>query len=373
MSDEDLPKPDQIEGAPHPSQTRQLFGQDAAEAQFLDAFNQGRLHHGWLMTGLMGVGKATLAWRIAKFLLATPEADEGGLFAEPAPAPSSLDISPEHPVSRRIAAGSESGLFVLRRAYDEKTKRLRQVITVDEVRRLKNFFALSAADGGRRVVIVDAADEMNVSAANALLKVLEEPPEKTYLLLISHQPSRLLPTIRSRCRELRMQPLADDALHRALTQAEIDLSGAQKGIVALAGGSVGEAVRLANLDGLKFYQAIVALLKTMPRYDRQMAIALADMTAGRGKEEQRALLFALIDLVLARVARAGAVLPVGTEAVAGEHAVFQTLCPDGGKARAWAQAAQEISQRNQHGLAVNLDPAALILDTVFKIQQTAEG
>lgn len=372
MSDEALPQPDRIEGAPHPSETARLFGQERAEQDFLNAYNQGRLHHGWLITGPRGIGKATLAWRIARFLLATPQNDGGGLFGESLPDPDTLDVPDDHPVVRRMQAGSEAGLFVLRRGYDEKTKRLRSVITVDEVRKLKGFFSLSSTEGGRRVVIVDAADEMNVSAANALLKLLEEPPEKSFLIQISHQPSRLLPTIRSRCRELRLSLLQEPDLQAALRQAGLDETPSS--LVALSGGSVGEAVRLANLEGVQLYQAILKVLDGMPRFDRQKAQALAEIATARGGEEKRALLFTLLDQILARIARAG-VLGVApeTEVAQGEGALFTRLCPDAAKARIWAEAAQEISDRNAHGLAVNLDPAALILDTVFRIQKTAEG
>ena len=150
------------------------------------------------------MGKATLAWRMARFLLATPD-DDGGMFA--APPPDSLDIPDSHPVAHRLAALTESRMFLLRRAPNEKRDKLQTVISVDEVRKMKSFFALSAADGGRRVAIIDSIDEMNTSAANALLKLLEEPPARVTILMISHQPAKLLPTIRSRCRELRLAPL----------------------------------------------------------------------------------------------------------------------------------------------------------------------
>ena len=201
---DDPQDPNCVPGAPHPRDTVRLIGQATAEAAFLDAFTSGRLHHAWLLTGPRGVGKATLAWRIARFLLATPDPDPDDMFG--VPAPTSLDVDPEHPVARRIAAGAEPGLKSVNRTENENTRRLRDQIVIDDIRALSGFFQLSAADGGRRVVIIDAADEMNPNAANALLKMLEEPPARTTLLLVCHQPSRLLPTIRSRCRTLRLRP-----------------------------------------------------------------------------------------------------------------------------------------------------------------------
>ena len=217
---EALPEPDRVEGAPHPRETAHLYGQAAAEAAFLDSYRRGRLHHGWLLTGPRGVGKATLAWKIARFLLATP-ADDGGMFAPPPP--ETLDIPEDHPVARRMRALGEPGLFLLRRGENDSGTGLSAEIRIDEVRKVKHFFQMSAADGGRRVVIIDAADEMNVQASNGVLKILEEPPPNATLLLISHQPSRLLPTIRSRCRELRLSPLGAEDMATALTLSLIHI------------------------------------------------------------------------------------------------------------------------------------------------------
>jgi len=374
MSDVQLPEPDRIEGAPHPRETPRLFGQTAAERDFLDVFNSDRLHHGWLITGPRGVGKATLAWRIARFLLATPPADAGGgLFGDALPPPESLDISPDHPVAHRLLALSEPGLFLLRRGPNEKGDKLAHEILVKEVRKLKNFFALSASDGGRRVVIVDAADEMNMNAANAILKLLEEPPARTTLLLISHQPSRLLPTIRSRCRELRLAPLSPEDMARALEQATGN-SHPTEALAALSGGSVGEALRMTNLGGLEMYAELVGLLDTLPRLDRQRALRLADAAATRGADTRLDLLIALFDILLSRLARTGAVgAPPSLQAAEGEAALLMRLAPTPAAGRAWAETAEVVGARMRHGRAVNLDPAALVLDTVFKISQTAAG
>ncbi|WP_299963496.1 DNA polymerase III subunit delta' [uncultured Roseobacter sp.] len=363
--------PDQIEGAPHPRDTGRIFGQDRAQQTFLDAYTSGRLHHAWLLSGPRGIGKATLAWTIARFLLSTPPAQDGGLFEAPPP-PQTLHIDPEHPVARRITAGAEPGLKVITRTPNPTTDRMRDQIVVDDIRALAGFFQLSATDGGRRVVIVDAADEMNPSAANALLKMLEEPPDRATLLLISHQPSRLLPTIRSRCRSLRLETLDSDDMASALAQAGITADQNTDALAELSGGSVGAALRLAHLGGLQTYADLVALADALPQFDRAAAIKLAEAAAARGAEDRRALLFELIDLLFARLARTGATgLAPGAEAAPNEAAILARLAPDAASARAWAQLSQETGARVRHGLAVNLDPAALVLDTVIKMSQTA--
>jgi DNA polymerase-3 subunit delta' len=370
MSEGDLPTPDQVEGAPHPRETPHLIGQAMAEQAFLDAFNSGRLHHGWLLTGPRGVGKATLAWRIARFLLATPPAGETGLFGE-APQPETLDIAPDHPVARRLLAGSDPGLYHITRSANDNG-RLRDTIVAEDVRKLNNFLHLSAADGGVRVVILDCADEMNTQAANALLKMLEEPPARTVLLLISHQPSGLLPTIRSRCRALRLHSLEPDDMARALAQAGIDASADTAALAELSSGSVGEAVRLVNLGGLQIYRELVAICSELPQLDRSRALKLAEASAQRGAGERLDLLLSLTDLLLARLARTGAMrAPAQIEAAPNEAPMMARLSDSPQKARTWAICAQEISARARHGRAVNLDPAALVLDTMFRIRNTA--
>ncbi len=369
-TDPDLPEPDRVEGAPHPRETHALIGQSKAEAAFLEAYNSHRLHHAWLVTGPRGVGKATLAWKLARFLLAEPADDGPSMFGDTAAA-TSINISDDHPVAHRMAALSEPRLFLMRRAWDDKTKKLKSVITVDEARKLRGFFALSAADGGRRVVIVDTADEMNPNAANALLKLLEEPPERTTMFLISHQPSRLLPTIRSRCRELRCHALSPDDMGLALANAGAASASNPTALAALAGGSVGEALRLTNLGGLETYQEIVQLFGTLPGVDRARGLYLAESVVGKAKETRYDLLLGLMDLFLARLARTGAVGAPVIEAANGEAALMSRLAPSQYAGRQWAELQQSLGARARHGKAVNLDPAALILDMVLKIDATA--
>lgn len=375
---EALPEPDRAPGAPHPRETPHVFGHDAPARAFLDAFDSGRLHHGWLITGPRGVGKATLAWAIARYLLAAPgpapvpAPDDGaGLFGDaPGPARSdSLEVPPEHPVARRVAALSDPGLFLLRRGPNDKGDRLSAEIRVAEVRKLRNFFALSSAEGGRRVVIVDSADEMNVSAANALLKLLEEPPANATLLLIAHQPSRLLPTIRSRCRELRLGALGPEQMAEALAQAGAAPGSDAAALAELSRGSVGGALRLIHLDGLALYGELLALLQSLPRLDRPRALKLAESLAARGAEDRRDLAFGLLDTLLSRLARTGATgHPPEVEAALGEAETLTRLAPDAPAARRWAETAEEVGARLRHGVAVNLDPASLTLDAFFRLQ-----
>jgi len=372
MSTDLPPSPDQAPGAPHPRETRQLFGQGEAESDFLAAYNADRLHHGWLLHGPRGVGKATLAWRIARFLLATPDTGDDGLFGA-LPLPETLDINPDHPVARRMLAGADPGLASIIRSVNDRN-RMRDVIVVDDIRKLNRFFGLSAADGGRRVVIVDTADEMNTSAANALLKMLEEPPARTNILLVSHQPSRLLPTIRSRCRGLRLSPLDASDMQAALGATGVQMPDNMMHLSALAGGSVGDALRLTNLGGLQIYAELMAILASLPRLDRPRALALAEAAATRGASERFELLLNLIDIAMTRLARTGATgSPPALEAAPGEAQVLARLSPNPVQARAWAGVAAQITARTRHGRAVNLDPAALVLDTVFKMQETAAG
>lgn len=367
---EAAPEPDRVDGAPHPRETLDLIGQSKAEAAFLEAYNAHRLHHGWLISGPRGVGKATLAWRIARFLLAEAQAGDG-LFGDAQAKATSLDISADHPVSRRMRALSEPRLKLIRRTIDPKTNRLRTVIVVEDIRELKGFFNLSASDGGRRVVIVDSADEMNTNAANALLKVLEEPPKDTTILLVSHQPSGLLPTVRSRCRELRCSALTAEDMAGAMSAAGSDPGADAAALAELAAGSVGEAARLTNLDGMQVYAQIVALFATLPRLDRSRALALAESAAGKGAESRFDLILRLLDLFLARTARTGVSGPPIFEAAGGEAELMRRLAPGNDAGRHWAELQQTLGARARHGRAVNLDPAALILDMVFRIDELA--
>jgi DNA polymerase-3 subunit delta' len=263
-------------------------------------------------------------------------------------------------------------MFLLRRGANDRDTGLSADIRVDEVRRMKSFFALSAADGGARVALIDSADELNTQAANALLKLLEEPPPGATFLVLAHQPHRLLPTIRSRCRTLRLRPLAPPDLAAALAQAGAAPAPDEAVPLAeLAGGSVGEAFRLSRLDGLALYADLVALVAGSPRMERTRALTLAESAVGKGADDRFDLIVTLIDLFLARLARAGATRALPPEAAPGEAALLARLAPDPAAALGWADLAQTLGVRARRGRAVNLDPAALLMDSFLRIDETA--
>ena len=372
MSEEDAPpEPDRLPGAPHPRLTARLYGQEAAEAAFLDAWNAGRLHHAWLIRGPGGIGKATLAYRLARAVLAEPAAS-GGLFADAPAEAKTLDVDPDHPVARHVAAGSEPRLTIVRRGHDEKTKRLRTVIRVDEVRALKSHFQLTAADGGWRAAIIDVADEMNPNAANALLKLLEEPPPQALVLLVSHAPASLLPTIRSRCRTLDCRPLAADDLNAALTGAGFETPPESADAVAeLAGGSAGRAISLLAGDGLAIYAQLCALMRSAPEMDRARLVSLADSMGGAANRTRFETTVELTFLLLSRLARHGAGWRAGADAAEGEAKMLARLAPGPAAARLWAEMAQRAAGRMAQASAVNLDPGQTILDTFLEIDAAA--
>ncbi len=273
-----------------PRETAVLFGHAAAERALLEAYQSGRMAHAWLIGGPPGIGKATLCYRLARFVLAHP--DPG---APEVQAATSLAVEPDHPVARRIAVQAQGDLLAIERVTNEQTGKLYTVIRVEDIRRTVSFFGSTAGEGGWRIAIVDSVDELAREGANALLKVLEEPPPRTLLLLVSHSPGRELPTIRSRCRRLLLRPLVEDDVARAAAAAtgrEEDDSELQEAARA-AGGSVGRALALTDGPALALRQRVLDLFAQLPNPDPLALHALGDALGGTDP----ATLAAFMDLV----------------------------------------------------------------------------
>jgi DNA polymerase III subunit delta' len=260
-----------------PRETTASFGHAEAEQALLASYQSGRVPHAWLMGGSPGIGKATLAYRFARFVLAYP--DPSAAEVQKA---RSLAIDPDHPVARRIAAQAQGDLLVLERVVNEQTGKLYTVIRVEDVRRSVSFFGSTAGEGGWRVAIVDAVDDLQREGANALLKVLEEPPERALLLLVSNAPGRVLPTIRSRCRHLLLRPLdAADVARAAAAAAGRDTDDAEIRTAARAAdGSVARALALLDEDAQALRQRVLDLIAQLPEPDPRALHALGDALGG---------------------------------------------------------------------------------------------
>ena len=352
-------EPDRLDGFSAPREVDRVFGHDAAIAEFTVARSSGRMHHAWLLVGPEGVGKATLAYRFARFVLAEgdgPAHREGGGQA----------------VFRKVAALSHPNLLVLKRAYNDKTKRYGQWIGVDEVRRLRAFLGNTAGEGGWRVVIVDRADELNQNAANALLKALEEPPPRTLFLLISGAEGRLPVTIRSRTRTLRLPALGDDDLAKAVGAALVrdDRQAEAKTLataLALSEGSVRRALELISGEGIELYSEILQSFATLPEVDGRRLHALVESLSSTAETERLELYLSLLLGVIERLIRVAA---TGKGATGQERALAKRLVSPGNLAR-WAEAWEAISLARSEALALNLDRSLLLLETWFRLRSLA--
>jgi DNA polymerase-3 subunit delta' len=349
------PEADRLEGFPHPRETKELFGHDGPERTLADALASGRMHHGWLLAGRQGIGKATLAYRFARAALAAPEERVVG----------SLAIAEGTRAARQVRALSHPGLLLIRRPYDEKAKRFTASIPIDEVRRLRSFLGHRASGETWRVVIVDEANELNVNAANALLKSLEEPPPRTVFLLVSSAPGRLLATIRSRCRMLSLQPLSSQALRAAAAQAleaageDVPRAADWPSLERLAEGSVRRLLGLWRSGGLELHERIAKLTIGLPRVDWRLAHALSDELQPAAAQVRFELFFELLLNDLERLIRAQA----SGEGAAEERELAARLIGEE-RLASFAALWERIGRSKAETLALNLDRKALILETV---------
>jgi DNA polymerase III subunit delta' len=337
-----------------------LVGHDAVEGELLRLYKTSRLPHAILLGGPRGIGKATLAFRFARFVLAAGGGSPG------------LAIDPQSGVFRRVAAGGHADLLTVERLWDAQRRRLRGEITAEQTREIAGFLHLTAGEGGWRVAIVDEAEEMNRNAANALLKILEEPPRRALLLLVSHRPGALLSTIRSRSRYFRLEALAPSLVKMLLARYRPRIDEGEAALLTtLAGGSIGRALEIADGDGLVHYRSLVEILSRLPRLDVRRVHAFVDAFTGADAEVAYRMVGELLSQYLGRIAMTGARGPEQSGfAGADDDATVRRLAAVGTPAR-WASLRAEIDESLTIALELNLDRKQAMLGAFFAIARAA--
>ncbi len=346
---------DRYEDAPHPREIYACLGHAAAEQQLLDAYRSGRMPPAWLIGGPQGIGKATLAWRLARFVLAHP--DRGAVAALRA---ADLNVDASHPAARLIHARAHGDVSVLRREWNDKTRRPFTEIRVDDVRKVLHRFQHAAAAGGFRIAIVDTADDLNRAGANALLKMIEEPPNEAMFLILAHRPERVLPTIRSRCRILSLRPLELATLEAAVQGLGEPWSSIEPAILRRAAvraqGSVRQCLRLLTGDALALLEGIGAILAALPTVDGRKLHRLCDALEADGSDNSFAMcLEAILDWLAARL----------TESAAAGHTA--------GRLAPIAEVWDKVTAAAREAESLNLDRRPLLLTMVADLAAAAEA
>ncbi len=350
---------DRLGDFPHPREVYRFFGHDQAVAIIDHALSQDRFPHAWLISGPKGIGKATLAYQLARTLLGRH--DRLGMAGR------------EDPAARRIEALAHTDLLLLRRPWDDKAGKLKRDIPVDEVRKTNGFFGSHAGEGGWRVCIVDCVDDLNVSASNALLKILEEPPEQSVFLLISHNPGQVLATIRSRCRLLKLTAHSNEVVEGALAEAfpDLDVDG-RAVIAALSDGSIGYAYQLAADGGLPLYQELTDIMSSLPDLDPLRVMEFGERLAPAAAEQSYRLMVTLMTGLLERVIKGAAIqaadrLPSNAEKRTLDH-VAQT-----GALEDWLLVWENLRRLFARADAVALDRRQVILLAFNQLKSVSAG
>ena len=360
-----------------PRDTYRLVGHDDAADTISQAWDSGRFHHAWLISGPKGIGKATLAWAAARFMLAGGKAGQGATAGL-----GPLAVDPDHPQSRLLAGGGHPDCRLVRRSINDKSSppRVRGEIAVGDVRALVPFFRQTSTDGGWRIAVVDAADEMNLNAANALLKMLEEPPARAALFLVAHAPDRLLPTIRSRCRKLRLHGLDEAQSLSVIEPLLADMTHEDLLLLARLGeGSPGRAVGLAAAGGAQIYRTLMRALATLPDLDEGLALELADQFGGARAGDGFGVFTDLMVGWLARLSHDVAVRAKGGDITADlqagridavETMLNQRLAATGGPAP-WLDAWDKTQSLIAQCRGLHLDTRQVILELFFTLAEAA--
>ena len=339
-----------------PKTNNRLVGHEEAEATLMQDFQGGKMAHGWIISGPRGIGKATLAYRFARTLLSGEQPGE---------------LSEDHPIFKRIAAGSHTDMLVVEQAFDEKKEEKVREISVDQAREIAQFLSLTPGEGKWRVVIIDSADALNPNGANAILKILEEPPPQTVLMLLAHNPSRLLPTIRSRCRVLKLRPLQKQQFITVMRHVSPALDSADiKMLAQMSAMAPGIALELHALGAIEMYNHILELTSTLPRLDLARIHAFADQMA-TGKVHTNWQVFSqLVLFLLSRAALRGEGASV--EALSDEEAITLDTMAALHSPAVWAVRWQQVAEQFLLAERLHLDYKQLII-TFFHSIPSQEG
>ena len=363
---------DKIAGAPHPMLANEIIGHSSQKLSFLSSFASNRLHQCWLLAGDMGIGKASFAWLIAKFLLTTKYQ----------PADLKIDLNESNinsilePQSgntlNRIISGSEQRVYIVRRGYNEKRKTFFKNISIEDVRKLQSYCSLSIADGGKRIIIIDTADDLNKSSSNALLKLLEEPPKNTIFLLISHQPNLLVPTLKSRCQKLSFSNLDQTDLGAVLTAIGCRIESSDEvSLSILSKGSAGAACRLINSNCINLYSDILNISSSLPNLNTNKILQLSQNYFAKAKPGEFEIFLEMMQHFFSRLCKTGAmqkpVLPSVTE---NEAKIMKNLCPNLKSAHLWSEAANITLAKLNKGYLLNIDIESLILDAFIYLEKS---
>ena len=362
---------DKIAGAPHPMLANEIIGHSSQKLSFLSSFASNRLPQCWLLAGDMGIGKASFAWLIAKFLLTTKYQ----------PADLKIDLSKTNinsilePQSgstlNRIISGSEQRVYIVRRGYNEKRKAFFKNISIEDVRKLQSYCSLSIADGGKRIIIIDTADDLNKSSSNALLKLLEEPPKNTIFLLISHQPNHLLPTIKSRCQKLSFSNLDQTDLGAVLTAIGCKIEPSDEvSLSILSKGSAGAACRLINSNCINLYRDILNIASSLPNLNTNKILQLSQNYFAKAKPSEFEIFIEMMQHFFSRLCKTGVMQkPVLPSVTDNEAKIMKSLCPNLNSARLWSEAANISLAKLNKGYLLNIDIESLILDAFIYLEK----
>ena len=362
---------DKIAGAPHPMLANEIIGHSSQKLSFLSSFASNRLPQCWLLAGDMGIGKASFAWLIAKFLLTTKYQ----------PADLKIDLNETNinsilePQSgstlNRIISGSEQRVYVVRRGYNEKRKAFFKNISIEDVRKLQSYCSLSIADGGKRIIIIDTADDLNKSSSNALLKLLEEPPKNTIFLLISHQPNHLLPTIKSRCQKLSFSNLDQTDLGAVLTAIGCKIEPSDEvSLSILSKGSAGAACRLINSNCINLYRDILNIASSLPNLNTNKILQLSQNYFAKAKPSEFEIFIEMMQHFFSRLCKTGVMQkPVLPSVTDNEAKIMKSLCPNLKSARLWSDVANISLAKLNKGYLLNIDIESLILDAFIYLEE----